>query len=246
MLKILIVDDETLARQRLRSVIDEIDGDVVVAEGGNGEQAIALCQQHQPDVVLLDIRMPGMSGIEVAHHLNKLEASPAIIFTTAYDEYAISAFETHAVDYLLKPVRKERLEKALSAAKRLTRVQLMELAHSRTGTNGQRQHISARLGGELRLIPIGDIRYLMAEHKYVTVRYSQGSVLIEESLKSMEEEFPNEFLRIHRNALVALRYVAALEKERGGGHHLKLRDVPESLEVSRRHLPNVRKMMKDL
>ena len=245
MMKILIIDDEPLARQRLHSVIDELGVGWVVAEGSNGEQALTLCQQHQPDVVLLDIRMPGMGGIEAAHHVNKLESPPAIIFTTAYDDYAIPAFETHAVDYLLKPIRKDRLGKALAAAKRLTRVQLQELERN-ASDNEQRQHISARLGGELRLIPIGDIRYLQAEHKYVTVRYSQGTVLIEESLKSLEEEFPTEFLRVHRNALVALRYIASLEKERGGGHHVKLRDVAETLEVSRRHLPNVRKVMKGM
>lgn len=244
-MKILIIDDEPLACQRLHSVIDELGSGTVVAEGNNGEQAVALCQQHQPDVVLLDIRMPGMDGIEAAHHINKLATPPAVIFTTAYDDYAIPAFETHAVDYLLKPIRKERLNEALGAARRLTRAQLQELERSAAGTD-QRQHISARLGGELRLIPVTDIRYLQAEHKYVTVRYGQGTVLIEESLKSLEEEFPTEFLRIHRNALVALRYIAALEKDRSGGHHIKLRDVPEILEVSRRHLPNVRQVIKTI
>jgi len=245
MMKILIIDDEPLARQRLHSVIDELGTGVVVAEASNGKQAVSLCQQHQPDVVLLDIRMPGMDGIEAAHHINKLDSPPAVIFTTAYDDYAIPAFETHAVDYLLKPIRRDRLAKALTAAKRLTRAQLQQLEHF-TGDDEQRRHISARLGGELRLIPIEDIRYLQAEHKYVTVRYGQGTVLIEESLKSLEEEFPAVFLRIHRNALVALRFIASLEKERGGGHHLKLRDVQETLEVSRRHLPNVRKVMKTM
>jgi len=244
-MKILIIDDEPLARQRLHSVIDELGTGVVVAEASNGKQAVSLCQQHQPDVVLLDIRMPGMDGIEAAHHINKLDSPPAVIFTTAYDDYAIPAFETHAVDYLLKPIRRDRLAKALTAAKRLTRAQLQQLEHF-TGDDEQRRHISARLGGELRLIPIEDIRYLQAEHKYVTVRYGQGTVLIEESLKSLEEEFPAVFLRIHRNALVALRFIASLEKERGGGHHLKLRDVQETLEVSRRHLPNVRKVMKTM
>lgn len=243
MMKILIIDDEPLARQRLRSVIDELGSGTVIAEAGNGEQAVALCQQHQPDIVLLDIRMPGMSGIEVAHHINKLSTPPAIIFTTAYDDYAIPAFETHAVDYLLKPIRKERLSAALGAARRLTRVQLQQLGRS-THHSHQRQHISARLGGELRLIPVKDIRYLQAEHKYVTLRYEQGTVLIEESLRSLEEEFPETFLRIHRNALVARYFMASLEKERGGGHRISLRDVPETLEVSRRHLPNVRKVMK--
>jgi len=244
-MKILIIDDEPLARQRLRSVIDEIAIGSVAGDAGNGEQALKLCQQLQPDVVLLDIRMPGMDGIEAAHHINKLPSPPAIIFTTAYDDYAISAFETHAVDYLLKPIRKERLAEALTAAKRLTRAQLLEL--QRNGdTHEQRQHISARLGGELRLIPLDDICYLQAEHKYVTVRYGQGTVLIEESLKSLEEEFPEVFLRVHRNALVSLRYIASLEKERGGGHHIKLRGIEETLEVSRRHLPNVRKVMKEI
>lgn len=242
-MKILIVDDEQLARQRLHSVIDELDTGKVVAEGSNGEQAVVLCQQHQPDVVLLDIRMPGMSGIEAAHHINKLDTPPAVIFTTAYDDYAIPAFATHAVAYLLKPIRKEQLAEALGAARRLTRVQLQALGQN-GGEARQRAHISARLGGELRLIPVEDIRYLQAEHKYVTVRYGQGTVLIEESLKSLEEEFAEIFLRIHRNALVAKKFIAALEKERGGGHHIKLREMAETLEVSRRHLPNVRKVMK--
>lgn len=242
-MKILIIDDEPLARQRLQSVIDDLGAGTIVAQGATGEEALDLCQQHQPDVVLLDIRMPGMNGIEAAHHINKLDAPPAIIFTTAYDDYAIRAFETHAVDYLLKPVRKERLDEALAAARRLTRAQMQALGRNMSEKE-QRQHISARLGGELRLIPITDIRYLQAEHKYVTVRYSQGTVLIEESLKSLEEEFPSEFLRIHRNALVAMRYIASLDKDRSGSHHVKLRDVAETLEVSRRHLPNVRKVMK--
>jgi len=244
-MKIVIIDDEPLARRRLISVIQELSNAEVVAEGANGAEAVSLCQRHAPDVVFLDIRMPGMSGIEAAQHINKLDAPPAIIFTTAYDDYAISAFETHAVDYLLKPIRKERLSEALQAARRLTRLQLQALGNN-AGESDQRQHISARLGGELRLIPIGDIRYLQAEHKYVTVRYSQGTVLIEESLKSLEEEFTSVFLRIHRNALVALKYITSLEKVRGGGHHLKLRDVDETLEVSRRHLPVVRKVMKGI
>ncbi|MEJ2452426.1 MAG: response regulator, partial [Gammaproteobacteria bacterium] len=126
-MKIVIIDDEPLARRRLISVIQELSNAEVVAEGSNGAEAVSLCQSHAPDVVFLDIRMPGMTGIEAAQHINKLEAPPAIIFTTAYDDYAISAFETHAVDYLLKPIRKERLSDALQAARRLTRLQLQGL-----------------------------------------------------------------------------------------------------------------------
>jgi two-component system response regulator AlgR len=243
-MKILIVDDEPLARQRLCGVIEELDAGNVVAEGSNGEQAIQLCELHEPDVILLDIRMPGMDGIEAAQHIMKLQAPPAIIFTTAYDEYAIRAFETHVVDYLLKPIRKQRLQEALTAATRLTRAQMQGLAED--ASDESRQHISARLGGELRLIPIEDICYFMAEHKYVTVRHREGTVLIEESLKSLEKEFEDRFLRVHRNALVSIACIAALEKDRIGGHKIKLRDLDDTIEVSRRHLPTVRKMMKSL
>lgn len=242
-MKILIIDDEPLARQRLRQVIDELRLADFIAEGANGEQALQLCQQHLPDIVLLDIRMPGMDGIEAARHIMKLEAPPAIIFTTAYDQYAVSAFDTHAVDYLLKPIRKERLVEALESARRLTKVQMQNIS-SEGKSDSRRKHISARLGGELRLVSISDIRYFLAEQKYVTVRYGDGTVLIEESLRSLEAEFDGLFLRIHRNALVAMESIEALEKDKRGGHKIRLRDIDESLEVSRRHLPNIRKVMK--
>lgn len=242
-MKILIVDDEQLARQRLRSVIKEIGTDEVVGDATNAEQALELVQSLQPDVVLLDIRMPGMNGIEAASHIMKLEQPPAIIFVTAYDEYALEAFEHHAVDYLLKPVRKERLERSLESAKRLSRAQLQALKEQ---DDTGRSHISARLGGELRLIPIDDIRYFMAEHKYVTVRYTQGTVLIEESLRALEDAFEKVFLRIHRNALVSIRHIVALEKDKQGRHRVRLRDLEDAVEVSRRHLPTVRKVMKSI
>jgi len=244
-MKILIIDDEHLARQRLRQVIEELGTADLIAEGSNGEQALALCQQHQPDIILLDIRMPGMDGIEAAQHIMKLETPPAIIFTTAYDQYALSAFDTHAVDYLLKPIRKERLVEALESAKRLTKVQMQNLNVDEQ-TSSRRKHISARLGGELRLINISDIRYFLAEHKYVTVRYTEGSVLIEESLRSLEAEFEGVFIRIHRNALVALNAIEALEKSKSGAHRIRMAGVEETLEVSRRHLPHIRKVMKSL
>lgn len=244
-MKILIIDDEQLARERLCQVIEELDVASTIIQGSNGAQALEICQREQPDIVLLDIRMPGMDGIEAARHIMKLDTPPAIIFTTAYDQYALSAFDTHAVDYLLKPIRKERLQEALDSAKRLTRVQMESLNVSGQGES-HRKNISARLGGELRLIPIEDIRYFLAEHKYVTVRYSDGSVLIEESLRSLEDEFAGLFLRVHRNALVAMNGIVSLEKDKSGGHKIRLRDIDDTLEVSRRHLPNVRKVMKSL
>ena len=243
-MKILIIDDEPLARQRLSSVLAEIGHHEVIGEGSHGEQALRLTQELQPDVVLLDIRMPGMSGVEAAGHIMKLEQPPAIILTTAYDEYALQAFDAHAVDYLLKPIRKERLQQALENAKRLTRAQIHSL--DEIDTSSERRHISARLGGELRLIPVEDIRYFMAEHKYVTVRYTEGTVLIEESLRQLEDSFSNLFLRVHRNALISTQHITKLEKDKSGRHHIRLRDLDEAIEVSRRHLPTVRKVMRAL
>ncbi len=244
-MKILIVDDEQLARQRLRSVIEEIGDDEVVGDARNAEQALAMIQSLQPEVVLLDIRMPGMSGIEAASHIMKLDEPPAIIFVTAYDDYALEAFEHHAVDYLLKPVRKQRLQQALLSAQRLSKAQLKALGN-RDNDHDERKHISARLGGELRLIPIEEIRYFMAEHKYVTVRYLDGTVLIEESLKKLEHTFEQRFLRVHRNALVSVNHITALEKDREGKHRVRFRDLDDSVEVSRRHLPTIRKLMRSV
>lgn len=243
-MKILIIDDEPLARMRLRSIIAEIDAGEVVGEGASGKDALSLCGEFKPDIILLDIRMPGMDGIEAAQHIMKLDTPPAIIFTTAYDEYAVTAFESHAVDYLMKPVRKERLQEALQSATRMTRAQMQALKDD--PVSDRRQHISARLGGELRLIPVDEICYFMAEHKYVTVKHRQGTVLIEESLRTLEKEFEDIFLRVHRNALVAVACISALEKDRAGGHKIKMRGIEDTLEVSRRHLPTVRKAMKTL
>ncbi len=243
-MKILIIDDEQLARQRLRALVEEIGNHAIVGEGASGEQALAQSQSLQPDIVLLDIRMPGMNGIEAAMHIMKLETPPAIIFTTAYDEYALQAFDSHAVDYLLKPIRRDRLQQALENAKRLTRAQMQVVDQG--DASGDRKHISARLGGELRLIPVEDVRYFLAEHKYVTVRYIDGTVLIEDSLRKLEENFPKLFVRVHRNALVSINHIAKLEKDRLGHHRIKLRDLEDVIEVSRRHLPDVRKLMKSL
>jgi two-component system response regulator AlgR len=243
MMKILIVDDEPLARSRLRTLIGDLQAGEVIAEAGNGQQALSLCEQHQPDIILLDIRMPGMDGIETANHLSKCENPPAVIFTTAYDEYALQAFDANAIDYLLKPIRKERLEEGLNRAKRLTQVQNVALAES---SEKQPQYISARVQGGLRLINIEDIYYFHAEHKYVTVYYKDGQVLIEEALKSLEQKYADRFIRIHRNALVARTQLKQLERHNSGHFSLVLKDSEQKLDVSRRHLPFVRKIMKQM
>ena len=241
-MKVLIADDEALARQRLRSLIDELGAGPVVGEATNGREALTLTARLEPDVLLLDIRMPGMDGLEAAGHLAKLDKPPAVIFTTAYGDYALAAFDAQAVDYLLKPIRKERLQQALNNARRLGRVQ-RDALHLTDGESRARTHLSARVHGDIRLVPVEDVRYFQADNKYVTARYEGGQVLIEDSLKTLEEEFAERFIRIHRNALVSRSALEALEKTADGRCQLKLTGINERLEVSRRHLPSLRKLM---
>jgi two-component system, LytTR family, response regulator AlgR len=231
-LKVLIVDDEPPARERLRSLLDEIPEALAVGEAVNGVEALALTHDLAPDVVLLDVRMPGMDGLEAARHLNVLEEPPAVIFTTAYDEYAVLAFEAHAVGYLLKPVRKEQLAAALTRAGRLTRAQLQKLAA--TGVEAHRSHIAARSREGLKLIPIEEVRYFLADRKYTTVSHLSGEDLIEDSLRLLESEFGAAFVRIHRNALVAVKHLERIERDADGQYLVRLRGCAQPLAVSRR------------
>jgi len=233
-IRTLIVDDEPPARERMRRMLDAIDEVVVVGEAGSGNEALELCAELAPDVVLLDIRMPGMDGIEAARHLNSLEEPPAVIFTTAYDQHALEAFETQAVGYLLKPVRQEKLARAIRHAARVAAPQLLRLAEQ-SQLGRRRAQICARLGEQLRLIPVEDIYYFAAGQKYVTVRHRGGRDLIDESLRSLAAEFMPEFVRIHRNSLVAARYVSAVERAADGHYSVRLKDCVEVLPVSRRH-----------
>ncbi len=231
-LKVLIVDDEPPARERLRSLLVEIAGVEVMGEAVNGQQALVRAHDLAPDVVLLDVRMPGMDGIEVARHLNALAEPPAVIFTTAFDEYAVNAFETHAIGYLLKPIRKEKLAAALERAGRLTRPQLQKIA---AATNEKRRtHIAARRREGLRLIPIEEIQFFFADQKYTTVRHVNGEDLIEDSLRALEEELEAAFVRIHRNALVSVRYLERIERNEEGQYFVRLRGCDAPLQVSRR------------
>ena len=246
-MNILIVDDEPLARQRLNSLLKNLNGYEPCGEAANGNEALQLAQTLKPDIILLDIRMPGMDGIEAATHLNKMSKPPAIIFTTAYSDHALQAFGTHAVDYLLKPIKEERLHEALQAAQRLTLPQLQEL-NKPNGQDGpgRRSHICVKIRGSLELIPLDNIRYFLADHKYVTLRTDDHEHLIEESLKTLEEEFGGLFTRIHRNALIADQYMSGLAKNNNGHSVVVIQDVEERLEISRRHLPQVRKKIKTL
>lgn len=240
-MRILVVDDEQLARQRLQRLIESMDGYSVCGEAATGRAAIEQTDRLQPDVVLLDVRMPDMDGLEAARHLGGLECPPAIIFTTAFADHALSAFEMNAVGYLLKPIRKERLEAALAQSSRITRVQMASLgaAHNIRA----RRHLCLKVRGDLHLVPVGEIRFFRAEHKYVTVRTTDAEFLIEESLKSLEDEFGERFVRVHRSLLVAAEYITGMDRLASGGWGVRLQDIDEPLEVSRRHLGALRQRL---
>jgi len=231
-LKVLIVDDEPPARARLRSLLAEIADVEVIGEAVNGHEALQETHDLAPDVVLLDVRMPGMDGLEAARHLNVLEEPPAVIFTTAYDQYAVEAFDAHAVGYLLKPVRKEQLAASLARAGRVTRAQLQRLAAA--AGEERRSHIAARHREGLRLIPIEAVQYFLADQKYTTVRHVNGEDLIEDSLRLLESEFGAAFVRIHRNALVGVKYLERIERNADGQYFVRLRGCEAPLQVSRR------------
>jgi two-component system response regulator AlgR len=239
-LNIVIADDEAPARNRLRDLLGDIDNTHVLAEAKNGRELLELINRTQnettsADIVLLDIRMPKMDGIEAAQHLQKLPKPPAIIFTTAYDNYAIQAFDMSAVDYLLKPIRLERLQTALQKARALIPSQLEAL----TPLSPKRSHLSINERGRILLVPISDVIYLRAELKYITVRTAEREYLIEESLSHLEQEFSNLFTRLHRNCLAANAYILGYEKRNHDEHAEKqwvalLKHVPETITVSRR------------
>lgn len=230
-LRTLIVDDEPPARERLHSLLAEVGEVEVAGVAATGEQALRLAAERSPDVVLLDVRMPGMDGIETAHHLNVLDTPPAVIFTTAYDEYAINAFDVQAVGYLLKPVRKEKLVAALAQAARLTRPQLQQLA---ARGPRRRTHIAARNREGIRLIALEDVLFFFADQKYTTVRHTCGEELIEDSLRTLEAELGERFVRIHRNALVNVRHLERIERNAEGQYCVRVRGCAEALGVSRR------------
>lgn len=242
-MKVLLVDDEQLARDRLARMIAGYDNYEVVGEAANGVQAVEQASRLLPEVVLLDIRMPGMDGLETARHFAELDEPPAVIFCTAYEEHAIEAFNLQAVGYLLKPVRKDNLEEALGNAQRINKAQLAALSSEQPP---RRSHISARTRRGVELIPVDDVRYFQADQKYVTVRYAAGEVIVDETLRDLEEEFADQFVRVHRNALVAAHYVTGLDRLSNGHYQIRLRDVDEALDVSRRHVSAVRKFIKRL
>jgi two-component system response regulator AlgR len=237
-MRVMIVDDELPARERLKALLTDSGEDEVCGEASTGETALRIAAECRPEVILMDIRMPGMDGLETARELAKLHPAPAVVFTTAYDQHALAAFETRAVDYLLKPVRRERLEEALD------RVRERNNSTSSAPTEHPgRAHICARGRKRVELVPIEDVIYLQAEQKYITVRHPEGEVLIEEPLKALETEFGDRFTRIHRNALVAREYISGLERDRAGHLYVTFKHIDDRLEVSRRHAAALRELI---
>ena len=243
-LRIFIVDDEPPARSRLRDLLHDCSEQValeIVGEAGNGQEALDKLMETPVDVVLLDIRMPQMDGVELAQHLNKLPKPPVIVFTTAYDAYAIKAFELHAIDYLLKPIRLGRLFDALTRARAAVPVQTEVL---RDLLPEPRKFLSIHERGKIHLVPVEQVLFLRAELKYITVRTAEREYLLEESLTALEKEFATRFVRIHRNCIVAKEEIEGFEKGseegEGSGWMVKLKGLDELLAISRRQQHIVR------
>ena len=257
--RILVVDDEAPARARLTDLLSDIAADfphVIVGEAANGRSALDRLAEAPADIALIDVQMPGMTGIELARHLGALPEPPAIVFVTAYDEYAVKAFEVHALDYLMKPVRAARLLDALQRVRSLATQQKPAIAAAArdpgVAQGRKRDTIAVVERGRVMLIPIAEIVYLKAELKYITIRTADREYLTEEPLVDLENEFADRFVRVHRNALVAKRAIAGFERVESvdgdgvGEPHwvVTLRDVPERLPVSRRQWPIVKETMR--
>ncbi len=237
-LRVLVVDDEPPARERLHDLVTGL-GHQVCGQAADGVSALHEAERLLPDVVLLDIRMPGQDGLSTARRLNEQATPPAVIFTTAYDDHALEAFEARAIAYLLKPIRREALARALEHARVPTRAQLAGL-----GPNAAPNPVCVRLGNRLQRIPFGDIYYFQADQKYVTIRHRQGEAVTEQPLKSLETEYGDRVLRIHRNALVSVEHLHSLVRTDDEKHLLVFDGIPDQLEVSRRHLAAVRKRLR--
>lgn len=247
-LRVFIADDEPPARVRIRELLEDLREESpveIVGEAENGLQVLDRLPASGAEVLLLDIQMPGLTGLEIARHLAPLDSGPAIIFVTAHDSHALEAFDLNALDYLLKPVRTERLAAALRKARHAG----PPAAESLVGAHTQsRTAFSIVERNRIQLVPLADVVYFKAELKYVTLRTREREYLLEESLVSLEKEFADSFIRIHRNCLVARGAIGGFERAAGGGEEeshweVLIDGVPERLPVSRRQWPAVRDIL---
>lgn len=237
MLRILIIDDEEPARKRLRRMLADIPATYVVGEAETAQEALRLIPLKAPDALLLDISMPGMDGMMLAQTLHEQDSAPAIIFCTAWSDQAVEAFECDAVDYLVKPVRAERLEAAIDKARRF-------ITTSDDRDNGP--FLRATLGGKTILLSLADVICLNAEDKYTTVVHKNGTFVINQSLRELEKEHGDVLVRVHRGTLVAKKCIRGLESTSNGLHILRLEGYETRPQVSRRNLPAIRKLIRKL
>lgn len=246
--KVFVVDDEPLARQRLGAMINKLDHYHLVGEAGEAVAALGLVEQYQPDVVLLDISMPGMSGIDLAYRFTEMEIPPAIIFCTAHDEYALEAFNTSAVGYLMKPIREEQLLESLNKASEVNRLQLKTLSdvdEKPLALSNRKQHITVNSHRGVEMLEIANISYFSSEDKYVFAHHDKGQTILEQSLKALEEELSDAFIRVHRNALIAIGHIQGLER-RNSETYVRLKNTDNQPVVSRRHLKKLKDLMASL
>lgn len=242
---VVIVDDEAPARERLARLVDQLIGYRAIGSFSDGLEAIAKIESLQPDLALLDIAMPGISGIEVAKHLSGFSNAPAIIFCTAYDQYAIEAFDAGAVGYLMKPVRPEKLDQALASASRLSKLQLAQLPEDSSGEVVEQPAETLKVKSQrgVQLIPINEVLCFVADGKYVTAKHLKGESLLEESLNQLEQQFGEAFVRCHRAALVRVSSIEKLDRSPDGTTFLTLTDHLEKVPVSRRHTQQIKEIL---
>ncbi|WNO09324.1 LytTR family DNA-binding domain-containing protein [Teredinibacter sp. KSP-S5-2] len=247
---VLIVDDEPLARRRLAKMVETIEDCELVGEADNGNHAIEQVNACDPDIVFMDVRMPEKDGLEAAREISLMPDPPAVIFCTAYDEYALEAFETLASGYLLKPVKEEQLIAAIEKARKITRAQKKASTESDVEESAdelkQRQHISAKTRRGIELVPIENVLCFVADHKYVTVIHHEGETLVDDTLKDLEAEFADKFVRIHRNSLVSIAHIEAMERSSAGQFEIRLKQSEYRPVVSRRHVSGVRELLSRL
>lgn len=246
MMHILVTDDENLARQRLIRLLNDIEGCEVIGEAASGDEALAAIELLDPDLLFLDISMPGKDGMAAAREISQMPEPPAIIFCTAYDDYALQAFEVEAVGYIVKPVQKEQLEQVLEKVKKLNKVQRSALEKGQPLAGNARHNITAKSRKGVELIPLDEVYCFVADQKYVTVVHKNGETLIDETLKELETEFEEVFARVHRNALVSKQHILGIEKDKTGRYEIKLKDSEFRPMVSRRHLTEIKALLSTL
>lgn len=229
-LRVFVIDDESPAVRRLERLVEARPDAMVCGSATDPEQALADCRELVPDVVLADVEMPGLDGVTLAARLRRLPMPPAIVFVTAFEQYAVDAFDLAVVDYLVKPVRPERLARALERAR----------VHPRE----ENARLQSRVGERVVSIPLAEVRALVAEDKYTTVYHPEGAALVEDSLVRLEKRFPGQFLRIHRKALIATRYLRGLHRDAEGAERVELAGIEYCPPVSRRNLSRVRKYLR--